>query len=117
MAVDRNVIENLREFQEEGEPDFLKELFELFVTKTPSAIALSEKALEQGDLRSAGRVLTPLRAHSGTLGARRLMTLCTEAELLSQQSKASAPLLSDLLEKIKQEYAEVERELRLILFS
>jgi HPt (histidine-containing phosphotransfer) domain-containing protein len=117
MAVDRGIIENLREFQEDGEPDFLKELFKVFVSSTPQALELSERAIQDGDLKAAGRVLVPLRSQSGSLGAKRLMTLCTEADLLSRQTAASSDHFAKLLEKIKKEYSEVERELKLILFS
>lgn len=117
MAVDRGIIENLREFQEEGEPDFLKELFKVFVSSTPQALELSERAVQDGDLKTAGKALSPLRSQSGSLGAKRLMTLCTEADLLSRQNAASTDRFAILLEKIKKEYSDVERELKLILFS
>ncbi len=115
MRVDRTIIESLREFQEEGEPDLVKELFAQFVSFTPRALETSERALSEQDWGLLSRSMHHLKAQSGGLGARRLMTLCAEVELVSKESKAPVDLLMSLFEKIKKEYLEVEQELRRLI--
>lgn len=115
MRVDRTVIESLREFQEEGEPDLVKELFTQFVSFTPKALETSERALMEGDWALLSRSMHHLKSHSGGLGAKRMMTLCAEVELVSREKTAPVDLLTSLFEKIKKEYLEVEQELRRLL--
>jgi HPt (histidine-containing phosphotransfer) domain-containing protein len=115
MRVDRTVLESLRDFQEEGEPDVVKELFDTFISFTPRALENSEQALLKEDWTTLSRSMHQLKSQSGGLGARRMMALCGEAELVSRQSPVSLDLLKDLFEKIKKEYFEVEQELRRLI--
>lgn len=115
MSVDKSVIAMLREFQEEGKPDFIKELFDLFSSLTPSTFAKIEKALEKGDLPTVAKAGHTLKSQAGNLGAQRLSILSGELELLARSESPSMDRIVALFETIRKEYDDVERELRAIL--
>ena len=117
MPIDKSVIAMLREFQEEGKPDFIQELFELFVTLTPTMLTRMEKGLETKDFQTVFRNAHTLKSQAGNLGAKRLGILCAELEGLARDAKPSLDLMIPLMDTIRKEYEEAERELRALFPS
>jgi two-component system sensor histidine kinase/response regulator len=103
--LDRGVLAGLRELQEEGEPDILIELIELFLTDVPPQLVALKEALEAGDARSVGRVAHTLKGSSGNMGATRMTTICSELEAVGASGDLSrAP---ELLERLEEEFGRV----------
>jgi HPt (histidine-containing phosphotransfer) domain-containing protein len=103
--LDRTVLEGLRELQNEGEPDILEELIELFLADVPSQLVTLREALEVGHAYSVERIAHTLKGSSGNMGATRMTAICSELEEVGASSDLSrAP---ELLEQLKEEFGRV----------
>jgi two-component system sensor histidine kinase/response regulator len=98
--LDRNVLATLRELQQEGEPDILNELIELFLTDVPPQLVALREAAEAGDAHSVGRFAHTLKGSCGNMGAVRMDAICAELEEIGRsEDLAAAPVLISRLEK------------------
>ena len=79
-SVDLSVLFGLRELQEEGKPDILNELIELYLTDVPPQLAALREAVEAGDAHAVERISHTLKGSSANMGAVRMEALCTELE-------------------------------------
>ena len=92
------MLAGLRELQEEGEPDILNELIELFLTGVPPQLIALKVA---GDAHSVERIAHTLKGSCGNMGAVRMETLCTEFEEIgrSEDLRAAPARISRLEEE------------------
>jgi two-component system, sensor histidine kinase and response regulator len=103
--LDQGVLMNLRELQEEGEPDILAELAELFLEDVTPQLEALRGAIERGDTSSVERVTHTLKGSSSNMGATRMATLCEELEDVVRSGDLSrAPVL---IERLKAEFGRV----------
>ena len=111
-SLDRGVLADLRGLQEEGEPDILKELIDLFFADVPLQLVLLRKAVEVGDVPSVGRIVHTLKGSCGNIGAKRMEVLCTEfEELVRPEDLRAAPgLISRLEEEFGRARVALEEE-------
>ena len=94
------MLEGLRDLQEEGEPDILKELIELFLEDVPSQLEALREAEEREDAKSVERTAHTLKGSSGNLGAVRMAAVCAELEGIGRSGDlAPAPALISGLEE------------------
>jgi HPt (histidine-containing phosphotransfer) domain-containing protein len=103
---------NLRDLQEEGEPDLLKELTELFLADVPLQIAVLRKVVEAGDIPSVERIAHTLKGSCGNMGARTMEAICAELEetVRSGDLSAAQELISSLEEEFGRARAALEVE-------
>ena len=107
--MDRSMLASLRELQEEGEPDILKELIELFLTDVPPQLAALREAVEAGDAHSVEQIAHTLTGSSGNMGATRMAAICSELEDVGASGDLSrAP---ELLERLEEEFGHVRKAL------
>lgn len=107
-ALDRTIINGLKELREPGQPDPLRELIELFLKDAQPRLQQMEVAAAAGDLAKLTAATHTLKGSASNLGARRLATLCAALE---KQSKAGDTGQSDkTLAEVTTEFAVV-REL------
>jgi two-component system, sensor histidine kinase and response regulator len=112
-SVDHSVLKSLRELQEEGEPDVLKELIELFLEDLPPQFKALQEAEEREDAQSVERTAHTLKGSSSNLGAVRMAAICAELEEIGRSGDlATAPaLISGLEAELGRVRAVLEREL------
>jgi CheY-like chemotaxis protein len=79
-SLDRNIIQGLRDLQAEGETDFLTELINLFLEDSAILMAEIKTGLETRDMPMIRQAAHTLKGSGGSLGAPRLVNLCTEIE-------------------------------------
>lgn len=79
-SVDRDVLENLRALQEEGERDFLSDLIDLFLLHSPSLIATMRDSLLKKEAEALRRAAHTLKGSSANMGAHRMSAICQQLE-------------------------------------
>jgi two-component system, sensor histidine kinase and response regulator len=110
--LDRGVLASLRGLQQEGDPDILKELMELFLADVPLQLVVLRKAVEAGDVASVGRIVHTLKGSCGNMGARSMEALCTELEEIvrSEELRTAPELISRLEEEFGRARVALEEE-------
>jgi two-component system, sensor histidine kinase and response regulator len=110
--LDREVLADLRELQDEGDPDVLKELMDLFLADVPLQLVVLQRAVEAGDVLSAERITHTLKGSCGNMGARSMEALCTELEerVRSEGLSAAPGLISRLGEEFERTRVALEED-------
>ena len=99
------MLENLRELQEEGEPDILAELMELFLTDVPPKIAALRVAAQAGDARSVVQNSHNLKGSCANLGAVKMEALCKEIEEIGRSGELASALAR--ITRLEEEFGRV----------
>jgi two-component system, sensor histidine kinase and response regulator len=100
--LNRSVLEGLRELQEEGEPNLLDELIEMFFDDVPSQLEALQEAMKAGDAHFVERVAHTLKGSCGNIGALRMVAICAELQDIGASKDLSrAP---ELLGHLKAEF-------------
>jgi PAS domain S-box-containing protein len=107
-ALDRTIINGLKELREPGQPDPLRELIELFLKDAQPRLQQMEAAASAGDLPRLATATHTLKGSASNLGARRLAALCAALEKQSKAGDASQS--SQTLAEVTAEFTTV-REL------
>ncbi|MFY9343012.1 MAG: Hpt domain-containing protein [Planctomycetota bacterium] len=115
QVLDMSVIEELLSFADDGDPELLLDLIQMFLDDGPSKVAAVTEGVASGDLEKAERAAHSLKGSSGNLGARLLQHACEAMQIAARQhelenSRRIAPDLS-------QRFAEAEVALRKVLAS
>jgi two-component system sensor histidine kinase/response regulator len=98
-VISLSVLEGLRKFQQTGEPDFITELIDLFLTDTALQLEFLRVAVSNNNVPEVRRLAHLVKGSSGNIGAGGMAELCQEMEKLE---KASATLLAKLEEEFLQ---------------
>jgi HPt (histidine-containing phosphotransfer) domain-containing protein len=79
-AFDAGLLGSLRELQQEGSPDLITELIELYTTATRERLTELRSALTNRDMTGLQQTLNYLKGSSSSLGIRRMAFLCSQFE-------------------------------------
>jgi Hpt domain len=74
--VDREALARLRRLQGEDEPNIVADLAGIFLNDARSRLVAVEEALQKGDAPAVERAAHTLKGGSGTMGSRRMSSLC-----------------------------------------
>jgi CheY-like chemotaxis protein/HPt (histidine-containing phosphotransfer) domain-containing protein len=88
-----------------GEPEFLVEVVEAFLSDTPPRIETIKSTLASADGEGLGRAAHSLKGSSGNFGAARLQALCADIERLGRAGQLTG--LSPLVARLETEYGLV----------
>jgi len=80
QAFDASLLGSLRELQQEGSPDLITELIELYTKETKKRLTELRSALNNQDMTELRRTVHYLKGSSGSLGIRRMAVLCSQFE-------------------------------------
>jgi HPt (histidine-containing phosphotransfer) domain-containing protein len=89
-VLDRDVIDSLRQLNQDGEPDLVAEVFTLFLHDAPQRLAAIEAALKARDAVALQRAAHALKGAAANVGAVRLQRLCRELEEIGRSGSADA---------------------------
>ena len=96
------VLEGLRKFQQTGEPDFITELIDLFLTDTAVQLESLRVAVSNNNVLEVRRLAHLVKGSSGNIGAGGMAELCQEMETLEGTSASEQTLLAKLEEEFLQ---------------
>jgi HPt (histidine-containing phosphotransfer) domain-containing protein len=105
-TIDKSVLASLRELQDEGEPDIVIELADLFFANAPAKIETIKDGLAKGDAKAVHIAAHSLKSSSSYLGATRLSALAKELEDMGRQGKLDGG--SEIAAQVEEEYGKVK---------
>jgi PAS domain S-box-containing protein len=109
-TIDWAVVEGLRALQEEGEPDFVQEMIDLYLANTPSLIAAMHQALAQDQPEALKDAAHTLKGNSSSLGARQMGVLSLDLEKIGRSATVKGA--EALLAELENEFERVRRALQ-----
>jgi len=80
QTFDASMLGSLRELQQEGSPDLVTELIELYAKDTKKRLTELRTALDSQDMTGLRGTVHYLKGSSGSLGIRRMALLCSQFE-------------------------------------
>ncbi len=104
-TVDLEFLASFDEAQEEGEPDFVVELIELYLDEAPRIFSTIREGLTGDDWLSAKRAAHSLRGSSSNLGILRMAAIADNLEHLPVPTDGAA---LQLLGSLEDEFRRVE---------
>lgn len=104
-SVDLEVLTGYDEAQEEGEPDFVVELIDLYLSEAPRFFNAINEGLTNHDWLSAKRAAHTLRGSSSNLGVFQMAQIADELEHLTSNQETTGV---ELLQCLRHEFARVE---------
>ena len=112
-VLDMSVVEELLSISDDGDPELLLDLIQMFLEDGPAKVAAVTEGLLTGDFEKAERAAHSLKGSSGNLGARLLQDVCENLQLSTrnhrlEESRRLAP-------ELKNRFAEAEVALRRLL--
>jgi PAS domain S-box-containing protein len=112
-ALDMEIIESLRDFQEDDGPDLLAELVEMYFADAPDQIAAMRDAIAVGDGQVLRQAAHALKGSSANLGAVTLAEIASRLELLGRDGKTEGA--EGLLRHAEAEYERVVAAINALL--
>jgi signal transduction histidine kinase/CheY-like chemotaxis protein/HPt (histidine-containing phosphotransfer) domain-containing protein len=108
-SLDENVLGDLRQLQEAGEPDIFEELIGLYLRDTPTKLVALREAVEAGRADTVKTIAHTLKGSSANMGAPRMTAGCSELEGVG----ASGDLhkAQGLLNRLEEEFGRVRAAL------
>ncbi|HEX7833762.1 MAG TPA: response regulator [Thermoanaerobaculia bacterium] len=107
--LDESTLATLRELAG-GDESFIRELAQLYLDDAPHRLLAIREALSRDDAHAMADAAHGLKSGSGNVGAMTLHALCQDLETLGRSGvRDGAP---DLVRRLEQEYARVEKRLR-----
>lgn len=113
QVLDMSVVEELLSFADDGDPELLLDLIQMFLDDGPSKVKAVVEGLAAGDFDQAERAAHSLKGSSGNLGARLLQNVCEEMQLTTRQHKLEES--RRLAPQLQSKFAEAEVALRKLL--
>ena len=112
-VLDQTVLDELLSFADDGDPELLLDLIQMFLDDSPSKVAAVQEGLDSGDFEKAERAAHSLKGSSGNLGAHLVQDLCEKLQISTRnhemaESKQLAPQLAE-------QYAAAEDALKQVL--
>ncbi|MBM7865436.1 response regulator [Heliobacterium gestii] len=109
-AIDAGVLDSLRELQEEGEPDIVAEVVEIFLRDTPPKIAALREAVQLQDARLLTNLTHSLKSSSAGIGANALSACSKELEAMGRQGCLDAAPAK--VEQVSREFERAQKALQ-----
>ncbi len=107
-VIDLSVLESFREIQQEGSPDLVSELINLYLDDTRSRLVQMRTALNERDVKKLQTTAHSLKGSSGNLGIRGMNALCLELEKTLIHGVDGA---SGVVTRLDDEFRRVEQAL------
>jgi HPt (histidine-containing phosphotransfer) domain-containing protein len=87
QILDMSVVEELLSLSDDGDPELLLDLIQMFLDDGPAKVQAVTEGLQAGDFDKMERAAHSLKGSSGNLGARRLQNVCEGLQLASRDKR------------------------------
>lgn len=98
-------LKELQSFQEEGEPNLIVELVDLFLEDTPKKLSSLKESLIEESPKQLERTAHALKSSTANLGASQMMNYCQELEKIGKENSTKGA--GEILEKLEKEFQKV----------
>jgi HPt (histidine-containing phosphotransfer) domain-containing protein len=105
-AIDRGVIDRLRQLNEDGQPDVVSEVFGLFFADAPARLDAVAAAVAARDAAGLRRAAHTLKGAAGAIGAANLQAVCRRLEEMGAHQTFDR--VDEALAAMRQEYRRVK---------
>lgn len=112
-ALDAAVLDILRQLNQEGQPDIVREVLTLFLDDAPRRLAAIRDALERRDAAALRREAHTLKGAAAHIGAVTFERHCRQLEALGRA--ASLDGAPEIVRQIHTEFDRVRDEIRRLL--
>lgn len=109
-VVDRKVLDELLELQDENDPEFFKELITVFQESTEDAILGIQTGIDRADAQAVAALAHKLKGSCLPVGATRMSSIC--AALEAKAKTGSLEGADSMLEQIRSEFEQVTQFFR-----
>ncbi|MFT4514700.1 MAG: HPt (histidine-containing phosphotransfer) domain-containing protein [Planctomycetota bacterium] len=97
-VLDHAVLDELLTFADDGDPELLVDLIQMFLEDGPSKVEAVSQGLALGDFDMAERAAHSLKGSSGNLGAKIVQEICEQLQIATrahelETSRKLAPML------------------------
>jgi len=106
-SVDWKVVNDLRALQDEGEPDFVNEMIELYLSNTPPLLESIRKAIVEKDHEGLRHAAHTIKGNSNSLGAKRMGAVSLELEKIGRAGQIDGA--HELLLQLEREFSTVRQ--------
>ena len=113
--LDMSVVEELLSFADDGDPELLVDLIQMFLEDGPHKVQTIVEGLDEGDFEKVERAAHSLKGSSGNLGAHLLQDSCEKMQIASRQHELDE--VKQLTPRISANYADAEVALKKLLDS
>ena len=110
-AIDPGVIDNLRQLNQEGQPDLVREVLTLFLQDAPCRASAIAMAVEQRNGPDLQRAAHALKGAAANIGAFHLQDCCRELETAGGHNTfdETGVLLSKMRNELERVRGEIAR--------
>jgi signal transduction histidine kinase/CheY-like chemotaxis protein/HPt (histidine-containing phosphotransfer) domain-containing protein len=108
-AVDRNVLDRLRELEQAGTPGLVAQLKALFVEDTPRQLTELRAFARAGDCAGIAKAAHTIKGSAANLGAHDMVRIC--AELQSRAEGGHIDAVASRIDKLEQQFLAVRAAL------
>ena len=112
-VLDPHVIDGLRQLNQPGEPDVVREVLMLFIHDAPQRIEAVTNAARSGQAESLQRAAHALKGAAATIGATGLQRICRELEDLGKRESTNG--VGAALQALYVEYERVREAIEQLL--
>jgi two-component system, sensor histidine kinase and response regulator len=107
-VLDSTVLDTLRQLNQPGEPDIVREVLTVFLADAPVRLARMREALARGDAASLERAAHTLKGAAASIGAAALQISCRELEEAGKVAALdNAP---HLFNRVESEFSRLKAE-------
>lgn len=111
--IDMSVVQELLDLSDDGDPELLIDLIQMFLEDGPSRVQSILEGLAEGDLEKVERAAHSLKGSAGNLGARKVQDIAEQLQVSSRQGDAD--VVKGQVESLPQAFAAAEQDFRELL--
>ena len=114
-VLDQSVLDELLSFADDGDPELLLDLINMFLDDGPSKVQAVQEGIAAGDFDKAERAAHSLKGSSGNLGAVRVQDVAESLQVAGRSRDQAS--VDGLVDSLVSSLDAAEAELRRILAS